>query len=185
MKLRYVYAAVAVALLGILISVEVPLISQVFLRNTDVIDVPRKDFRLNIVRVWEDDIVRIEIEVEGEEDLVVTVERAHFWIGARQEGGTPANIFTKKYFGPSRVEGSEDLLFEIDVEGHLNVYLDNTNSSYPKTVTLTTVFEKSTNVRYATLIIRNLCLLGGGILLLFGWVDNYDEIMARLGRNNY
>lgn len=183
MKLRYVYAAVAVALLGTLISVEVPLLSQVFLRSTDVIDVPRKDFRLNIVRVWKDDIVRMELEVEG--DLIVTVERAHFWIGTRQEGGTPARIFTKKYYGPSRVEGYEDFLFEIDVEGHLNVMLDNTNSSYPKTVRLTTVFEKSTNVKYATLIIRNLCLLGGGILMLFGWVDNYDEIMARLGKDDY
>ena len=182
MKLRYVYAAVAVALLGILISVEVPLISQVFLRSTDVIDVPRKDFRLNIVRVWEDDVVRMELEVEGDDDLIVTIERAHFWIGTRQEGGTPARIFTRNYFGPSTVEGSEDFLFEIDVEGHLNVMLDNTNSSNPKTVRLTTVFEKSTNVRYATLIIRNLCLLGGGILMLFGWVDNYEEIMARLGK---
>ncbi len=183
MKLRYIYAAVAVALLGVLISVQVPLISQVFLRSTEVIDVPRMDFRLNIVRVWEDDVVRMELEVEGEdEDLLVTVERVHFWVGVRQEGGTPASIFTRNYFGPSTVEGSEDFLFEIDVEGHLNVMLDNTNSSYPKTVRLTTVFEMSTNVRYATLIIRNLCLLGSGILLLFGWVDNYDEIMARLGK---
>jgi hypothetical protein len=183
LKLRYVYAAVAVALLGILISLQVPLFSQVFLRRTDVIDIPRMDFRLNIVRVWEDDVVRIEMEVEGEEDdLLVTVERAHFWVGARQEGGTPASIFTRKFFGPSTVEGSEDFLFEVDVEGHLNIYLDNTDSSYPKTVRLTTVFEKSTNVKYATLIIRNLSLLGSGILLLFGWVDNYEEIMARLGK---
>ena len=183
MRLRYVYAAVAVALLGILISVQVPLISQVFLRRTEVIDVPRKDFRLNIVRVWEDDVIRMELEVEGEEDdLLVTVERAHFWVGERQEGGTPTRIFTKKYFGPDIVGGSEEFLFEVDVEGHLNVYLDNTDSSYPKTVRLTTVFEKSTNVKYATLIMRNLALLGGGILILFGWVDNYDEIMARLGR---
>lgn len=183
MKLRYVYAAVAVVLLGILISAQVPLISQVLLRRTEVIDVPRKDFRLNIVRVWEDDLVRVELEVEGEEeDLIVTVERAHFWVGPRQEGGTPTSIFTRKLFGPSAVGSSEDLLFEVDVEGHLNIMLDNTDSSYPKTVTLTTVFEESTNVKYATLIVRNLSFLGGGILLLFGFVDNYDEVMARLGR---
>jgi len=182
LKLRYIYAAAAIALLGLLVSAEVPLISRNLLKSTEVIDVPRKDFRLDVTRVWEDDVVRMELEVEGGDDLIVTVERAHFWIGPRQEGGTPARIFTVKYFGPSIVAASEEFLFEIDVEGHLNVMLDNTESSYPKTVTLTTVFEKSTNVMYATLIVRNLCLLGSFVLIIFGAVDNYDEIMARLGK---
>ena len=186
MKLRYLYAGMAIAIFGIALSLEAPLLSQVFLRKTVVVEVPRLDFRLHVERVWKDDTVRMEFQVAGEvDDINLHVERVHFYVAPRQEGGVPARIFTKNLYGPSMVEGSEVFVFDIDVEGHLNIMLDNTGSSHPKTVRIKTVFEKSTNMALATLIMRNISFLGGGVLILFGIMDNYEEIASRLGRKGY
>jgi len=185
LKLRYIYAGIFIALIGIIISLETPLISNILLTKTEVVDIPRKDFRLNIERVWKNDLIRLEIEVEGEEeDIYIEIERVHFYIGQRTEGGVPTSLYTKILYGPEKIEKSELLIFEIDVGGHLNIIMNNTASLYPKTVKITKVFEYSTNVRYTTSIIRNLSLVSGVLLFIFGIVENYEEIEKIFKKNN-
>jgi len=48
----------------------------------------------------------------------------------------------------------------------------------PKTVTFTRVFERSTNVIYASLIIRNLFSLASFTFVLLAVAENYLEIKA-------
>ena len=89
--------------------------------------------------------------------------------------------FIEKYWGHDLQYNLEEmgldlkiLKFDIDVEGHLKIILNNTASLYPKTVIITKIFQYATNVMYATLIIRNLSLLGSLILFIFGFVENYE-----------
>lgn len=185
MKLRYIYAGFVIAALGIIISFETPLISNILLSKTDIIDIPRKDFRLNIERVWKGDIIQLEIKVRGEDnDLYVEVERVNFYIGPRTESGVPTSLYTEILYGPEKIEDLKILKFDIDVEGHLNIILNNTASLYPKTVIITKIFEYATNVMYATLIIRNLSLLGSLILFIFGFVENYEVFDKIFKKNN-
>jgi hypothetical protein len=160
-----------------ILYIEAPLLSRTLLTKTHTIDIPRKDFRLNIERVWENDIIQIKINVDGKvNDLIVEVDRVHFYVGQRTEGGVPTSLLTKKLYGPNIIENEDNMFFEIDVEGHLNILLDNTGSLYPKTVQITKVFEFSSNIKYATTILRNLSFLTCFILLIYGFIENYDEI---------
>ena len=180
MKLHYLSAGLAIIMIGLIIAAEAPLLSQIFLTKNVVLEIPRKDFRLRIERLWQGDVIRLEFDVQGgEEDLYLLIERFHFYIGPRREFGVPASIFTSTVLGPSLITGSESLTYTADIEGHLNIFFNNTVSTQPKTVTFTRVFKKSTNMVYATLIIRNLCLLAGGVLLLLGLLENYDDIRYR------
>jgi hypothetical protein len=51
----------------------------------------------------------------------------------------------------------------------------------PKTVTFTRVFERSTNMIYATLIIRNLSALASFTFVLLAVEENYLEIKGWIG----
>jgi hypothetical protein len=51
----------------------------------------------------------------------------------------------------------------------------------PKTVKFTRVFEKSTNMIYATLIIRNLLSLASFTFVLLAVAENYLEIKTWIG----
>lgn len=181
MKLRYIYAGLAIIFVGVLVSLESPLISKLLLTKNVVIEIPRKDFRLRVERVWRGDIVRLDFDVHGGDgDLNILIERVHFYIGPRMEQGAPAKILTNMVYGPSIVNEHDSVILHIDLEGHLNILLNNTYSSLPKTVTMTTVFERSTNVEYGTMMIRNLMALAGVLLLLLGFIENYYEIKKRL-----
>lgn len=181
MKLHYLAIGLVVIIIGLLVSLEAPLISKLLLTNEVVIEIPRKDFRLRVKRVWQGDVLRLDFDVKGGDgDLYLHIERVHFYIGPRLEQGAPSKILTTTVHGPSLVNGSDSITLNVDLEGHLNILLNNTYSPQPKTVTLTTVFERSTNVEYATKIIRNLMLIGGGVLLLLGLLENYDEIRSKL-----
>lgn len=180
MKLSYVYAGLAVIIIGVCISIGAPFISTSLFRKNIVIEIPRKDFRLNVMRVWKGDIVCLNFFIQGgDSDLNLLIERVHFYIGPRMEQGAPARILTTKVYGPSIVNGSDSVTLNIDLEGHLNILLNNTYSSQPKTVKMTRVFERSTNVEYGTRIIRNLMLLAGGLMLFLGFLENYDQIIKR------
>lgn len=180
MKLRYPSAGLAIILIGLIVAAEAPLLSQIFLTKKVVLEIPREDFRFRVERIWQGDVIRLDFDVQGgEEDLYILIERFHFYIGPRQEFGVPASIFTLTVLGPSLIKGSESLTYTADLEGHLNILFNNTVFTQPKTVTFTRIFKKSTNMVYATLIIRNLCLLAGGVLLLLGLLDNYDDIRYR------
>lgn len=184
MKLRYVSIGVAMLAVGLVVAWQAPLISRLLLTKTDVLEIPRKDFRLLVERVWRGDVVRLDVDVQkGEGTLYIFVERVHFYIGPRQEFGVPARIFTSTVHGPSRIDEFESVRLDIDLEGHLNILLNNTSSLYPKTVSFTRVFEKSTNVEYGTIIFRNMCILAGSVSLFIGFLQNYEEYKMRLSEN--
>lgn len=180
MKLRYPSAGLAIILIGLIVAAEASLLSQVFLKKTVILEIPRKDFRLRVERLWQGDVIQLDFDIQGgEEDLYILIERFHFYIGTRQEFGVPASIFTSTVLGPSLITGSESLTYTADLEGHINIFFNNTVFTQPKTVTFTRIFKKSTNMMYATVIIRNLCLLAGGVLLILGLLENYDDIRYR------
>ncbi len=184
MKLRYISIGLAILAVGLVVAWQAPTISRLLLTKTDVLEIPRKDFRLLVERVWRGDVVRLDFDVQrGEGGLYLFVERVHFYIGPRQEFGDPAQIFTSTVHGPSRVDEFESVRLDIDLEGHLNILLNNTSSLYPKTVSFTRVFEKSTNVEYGTIIFRNMCILSGSVFLAAGFLQNYEEYKLRLGKN--
>ena len=167
---------------GFLISSQAPLLSRLLLTRTVVFEVPRKDFRLHVERVWRGDVVSLNFEVEGgDEDIYVYVERTHFYVAPRVEFGAPARVLTKTVHESSRITGSESIPLTIDLEGHLNIFINNTISPMPKTVTFTRVFERSTNMIYATLIIRNLFSLASFTFVLLAVAENYLEIKAWIG----
>lgn len=183
MKLRYLSLGLAVIAIGILAVWQASLISRILLTKTTTIEVPRKDFRLLVERVWKGDVVRFDIGVQGgEDDLHILIERIHFYIGPRQEYGAPASIFSTVVHGPDTIHDSDSVTLDIDLGGHLNILLNNTASPYPKTVTFTRAFEKSTNVEYGAKIIRNMCILFGGVSLFIGLLENYEEIRDGLKR---
>ncbi len=64
MKPRYLYAALAILSAGLLISSQAPLLSKRLLTRTVVFEIPRRDFRLHVERVWRGDVVRLDFEVE-------------------------------------------------------------------------------------------------------------------------
>jgi len=179
LKPRYIYAAIAILSVGLLISSQAPLLSRLLLTRTVVFEIPRRDFRLHVERVWQDDIIRFELQVRGgDEDIYWFVERTHFYIPPREEFGAPARVLTRTIHENSLITGEESIPFTIDLEGHLNIFINNTVSSMPKTVTFTRIFEKSTNVIYATLIIRNLFALASFTFLILAIAENYPEIKA-------
>jgi hypothetical protein len=176
LKFSYTTAGIAIILIGMVISAEAPILSQIFLTKTVILEIPRKEFRIQVERIFQGDMLSFDFDVQGgKRDLYITIERTHFYIGPRQEFGAPARIFTSTVLHPSLIIGSESLKYTSDLEGHLNIFFNNTKSTEPKTVTYTMVFEKSSNMKYATGILRNLCILAGGILLLLGIVENYEE----------
>ena len=177
MKPRYLYAAMVILIAGLIINSQATLFSKVFLTRTVVFEIPRKDFRLHVERVWQGDKIKLNFDVEGgDNDIYVYVERTHFYIAPRVEFGAPARVITNTIHETSLIKSSESVSLDIDLEGHLNIFINNTISSMPKTVTLTRVFEKSTNMIYATLIIRNLFAFASFIFLILATIDNYDEI---------
>ena len=181
MKYRYFTLGFVILVSGLVAVWQIPSISRFLYTNTVTIEIPRREFRLLVKRVWRGDVVRLDFDVlKGEDEISILVERAHFYIGSRQETGAPTNIFTAILYGPNLVMGSESVSLDIDVEGHLNIIFDNTQSFYPKTITVTTVFEKSTNVEYGAKIFRNLCLVVGAVSFFYGIVQNYEEIESRL-----
>ncbi|MGD2201325.1 MAG: hypothetical protein PVJ38_06830 [Candidatus Bathyarchaeota archaeon] len=181
MKLRYFYAGLIIIVVGLLVNFEASLLSETFLRRNLVFEVPRKDFRLHVERVWEGDIIRLEFEVEGgDRDLYVTVDRTHFYIGPRQEYGAPTMVLTLNLLGPELIKKTETLTFDIDLEGHLNIVLNNTLSTMPKTVTYRRVFERSTNLEYGTRIVRNMSILTSIVFFIIAIVENYEYIKGIL-----
>ena len=182
MKPRYIYAALAIFSAGLLISSQAPLLSRLLLTKTVIFEIPRRDFRLHVERVWRGDVVRLDFEVEGgDENIYVYVERTHFYIAPRVEYGAPARVLTATVHDSSLISGSDSIPLTIDLEGHLNIFINNTMASMPKTVTFTRVFERSTNMIYATLIIRNLLSLASFTFVLLGIAENYLEIRAWIG----
>ncbi len=182
MKPRYLYAAIAILSAGLLISSQAPLLSRLLLTRTVVFEIPRRDFRLHVERVWRGDVVRLDIDVEGgDEDIYVYVERTHFYIAPRVEFGAPARVLTATVHDTSLISGSDSISLTIDLEGHLNIFINNTISPMPKTVTFTRVFERSTNMIYATLIIRNLSALASFTFVLLAVEENYLEIKGWIG----
>jgi len=179
LKPRYVYAALAIFAAGILISSQAPLLSRLFLTKTVVFEIPRRDFRLHVERVWRGDVVRLDFDVDGgDENIFVYVERTHFYIAPRVEFGAPARVLTKTVHDSSLISGSDSIPLTIDLEGHLNIFINNTVSQIPKTVTFTRVFERSTNMIYATLIIRNLFSLASFTFVILAVAENFLEIKA-------
>ena len=182
MKPRYIYAALALFTVGLLISSQAPLLSKLLLTKTVVFEIPRRDFRLHVERVWRGDVVRLDFEVEGgDESVFVNVERTHFYIAPRVEFGAPARVLTKTVHDSSIISGSESIPLTIDLEGHLNIFINNTIAPMPKTVTFTRVFERSTNMIYSTLIIRNLLSLASFTFILLAIAENQTEIKAWIG----
>jgi len=179
LKPRYLYAAIAILSAGLLISSQAPLLSRLLLTRTVVFEIPRRDFRLHVERIWKGDVIRLDFEVEGgDEDIYVYVERTHFYIAPRVEFGAPARVLTAKVHDSSLISGSDSIPLTIDLEGHLNIFINNTISPMPKTVTFTRVFERSTNVIYASLIIRNLFSLASFTFVLLAVAENYLEVKA-------
>jgi len=182
MKIRYFSAGLAIVMMGLLIGIEAPLFSRLVYAKSTVLEIPRKDFRVHSERVWQGDVVRLDVDVRGGNgDLYLLVDRVHFYIGTREERGAPTKILTTRIHEPSLITGSYSVTLTADLEGHLNIFFNNTLSPQPKTVTFTRVFERSTNVEYATLIIRNLSVLGGGLLLFIGLVMRSEEPERRFG----
>ena len=176
MKPRYIYAAIAIFAAGMLISSQAPLLSRLFLTKTVVFEIPRKDFRLHVERVWRGDVVRLDFDVEGgDENIYVNVERTHFYIAPRVEFGAPARVLTQKIHGSSLISGSDSIPLDIDLEGHLNIFINNTIAPMPKTVTFTRVFERSTNMIYATVIIRNLLTLASFTFVLLAVAELFRD----------
>ena len=127
-------------------------------------------------RVWKGDVVRLEFKVKGGDgDLSISIDRVHFYIGQRQEGGVPTQVFFDCIHGPVEFTVSYNVTLNADLGGHLNILLNNTSSPYPKTVILTRVFERSTNVEYATAVFRNLGFLGAGMVLFLGRFEGHDD----------
>jgi hypothetical protein len=181
LKLRYFYTGLIILVAGLIVNIEAPLLSRTFLQRSLVFEVPRKDFRLHVERVWKGDVVRLEFDVEGgDQDLYITVERTHFYIGPRQEFGAPTMVLTLNYLGPELIEESETLTFDIDLEGHLNIVLNNTVSNMPKTVTYRRVFERSTNMVYGTRLIRNMTVLASIVFFIVAIAENYEYIRDKL-----
>jgi hypothetical protein len=179
LKPRYIYAALAILSAGLLISSQAPLLSRLLLTRTVVFEIPRREFRLHVERVWQGDVVRLEFHVQGgDEDIYLFVERTHFYIAPRVEFGAPARVLTETVHENSIISGSDSVPFTIDLEGHLNIFINNTISPMPKTVTYTRIFERSTNMIYATLIIRNLFALASFTFLILAIAENYLEIKA-------
>jgi hypothetical protein len=132
-----------------------------------------------VERVWEGDVIRLEFQVRGgDEDIYLSVERTHFYIPPRIEFGAPARVLTATVHENSLISGLESIPLTIDLEGHLNIFINNTVSPMPKTVTYTRVFERSTNIIYATLIIRNLFALASFTFLILAVAENYLEIKS-------
>jgi len=181
LKLRNIATGLLVTLMGFLLVQSSPQISRSLLRRTIVYEIPRYDFRIQVERVWKGDMVRLDIEVQGGEgDLYLFVERSHFYIPARQEFGPPARVITHTLQDSSLIVGSDTATFTADLEGHLNILLNNTLSPQPKTVRYFRVFLRSTNVEYTTLIIRNVSLLVGAAFILIGLIENYELRRERL-----
>jgi hypothetical protein len=186
LKPRYIFAALAIFFAGLLISSQAPLLSKLLLTKTVVFEIPRRDFRLHVERVWRGDVVRLDFEVGGgDENIYVYVERTHFYIAPRVEYGAPARVLTATVHDSSLISGSDSIPLTIDLEGHLNIFINNTISSMPKTVTFTRVFERSTNMIYATLIIRNLLSLASITFVLLGIAENYLGIRAWIGARKH
>jgi hypothetical protein len=163
--------------LGLLIYSQSSFLSKYLLTRTVVFEIPRKDFRLHVERVWKGDLVRLDFEVEGgNKDIFLNVERAHFYIPPRVEFGSPARILTKTVYETNLINGTVSISLSIDLEGHLNIFINNTASSMPKTVKFTRVFEKSTNIIYTTLIVRNFSILTSFIFVILAILENYNEI---------
>lgn len=176
MKLGYTTAGLAIILIGLVISAEAPLLSQIFLTKTVILEIPRKEFRLQVERIFLGDVLRLDLDVQGgKRDLYITIERTHFYIGPRGEIGVPASIFTSTVIHPRLIIGSESFKYTADLEGHLNIFFNNTKSTEPKSVTYSMVFEKSSNMMYITGIIRNLCIFTGAISILVGLIIYYED----------
>jgi hypothetical protein len=132
-----------------------------------------------VERVWQGDVIRLDFQVQGgDEDVYLYVERTHFYIAPRVEFGAPARVLTTTIHENSLISVEESIPFTIDLEGHLNIFINNTISPMPKTVTYTRVFERSTNMIYATLIIRNLFALASFTFLILAVAENYLEIKS-------
>ena len=176
MKLSYTTAGLAVILIGLVVSAEAPLLSKIFLTKMVILEIPRKDFRLHVERIFLGDELRLEFDVQGgKRDIYISIERTHFYIGPRGEIGVPASVFTSTIIQPKLIVGSESIDYIAELEGHLNIFFNNTVSNEPKTVTYRIVFEKSSNMKYITGIIRNLLLLTGSISVMVGLIISYED----------
>lgn len=181
MRLRYFSSGVALVVLAIMLDASAPVIASNAYARSIVWEIPRREFRMHVERVWEGDVVRLEFEVHGGgEDLSILIDRVHFYIGPRQEGGTPTRVLFDCVHGPVEFTGSHNVTITADLEGDLNILLNNTSSPYPKTVILMRVFERSTNVEYAAAVFRNLGFLGAGMLLFLGNFRDHEDADRQL-----
>ena len=180
MKLRYFSSGVALIVLAIMLEASAPAIASSAYSRSIVWEIPRREFRMHVERIWEGDVVRLEFEVKGgADDLSILIDRVHFYIGPRQEGGTPTRVLFNCVHGPVEFTATHNITMTADLGGHLNILLNNTASPYPKTVVLTRVFERSTNVEYAAAVFRNLGFLGAGMVLFLGNFRGHKEAERR------
>ena len=181
LRLRYLLASLIILTAGLIINFEAPFLSRTFLNRTLIFEIPRKDFRLHVERVWKGDIIRLDLEIEGgDEDLYLFVERTHFYVGPRQEYGTPRTVLSTTYLGNDLIDGTDSFTFDIDLEGHLNIFMNNSISPMPKTVTYHRIFLRSTNLIYGTLIIRNLSILTSCIMFIIALIENYEFVKGTM-----
>lgn len=176
MKPHLIALGIAVLLMGLTIQVQAQQISRLLLSKNLTIEIPPYQFRVHTIRVWKQDTIRLTVQVRGGQgEIYLLVERIHLHIGDLTETGRSRRIIKTIIYNPGLIKGRDNTHLTADLDGHLNIILNNTQFPQPKTVKLRQVFEKSMKIQYATLLIRNFSLLFGGIILLLGLFEKPSE----------
>jgi hypothetical protein len=143
--------------------------------ETQTFDVPESGLMVQVIRVTKGDVVQVYVNVQGEEGVYLKVDRVYFYVGPRTETGGIKQTYTTTVFDPGLVTGHEEAHLTADLSGHFNVLLNNTAYPGSRAVTVRHFFERSRNLEYIVLVLRNISILIGGAFLIVGLLELREE----------
>ena len=175
MRNGLVIAGIIIVASGLLLNSQTALLSRSIMSETQTFDVPESGLMVQVIRVTKGDVVQVYVDVQSEGGVYLRVDRVYFYVGPRTETGGIKQTYTTTVYDPGLVTGHEEARLTADLSGHFNVLLNNTAYPGSRAVTVRHFFERSRNVEYIALVLRNISILIGGAFLIVGLLELREE----------
>jgi hypothetical protein len=170
-----VIAGIIIVASGLILNSQTALLARSIMSETQTFDVPDNSLMAQVIRVSKGDVVQVYVDVQGEGGVYLMVDMVYFYVGPRTETGGIKQTYTTTVYDPGLVTSHEEARLTADLSGHFNVLLNNTAYPGSKVVTVMHLFERSRNIEYVALVLRNISVLIGGAFLVVGLLELREE----------
>jgi hypothetical protein len=175
MRNGLVIAGIIIVASGLILNSQTALLARSIMSETQTFDVPESGLMVQVIRISKGDVVHVAVDVQGEGGVYIRVDRVYFYVGPRTETGGIKQTYATTVYDPGLVTGHEEARLTADLSGHFNVLLNNTAYPGSRAVTVRHLFERSRNVEYIALVLRNISILIGGAFLIVGVLELWEE----------